>query len=151
MFNRDKKETTKEAPLSATDLRNIIGKGTIIEGNIETVGNIRIDGKLKGNIKAQAKVALGEGSIVEGDIQAQNAEIEGKVVGVLRIQDVLILKPTAVITGDIYTTKMIVEAGAIFNGSCKMGENIHQASANGNHHNNGTSEKSAKQTAEVKS
>ncbi len=151
MFNRDKKENTKEAPLSATDLRNIIGKGTIIEGNIETVGNIRIDGKLKGNIKAQSKVALGEGSIVEGDIQAQNAEIEGKVVGILRIQDVLILKPTAVITGDIYTAKLIVEAGAIFNGSCKMGENVAQnGSANSNHHHNGT-EKSAKQTAEVKS
>jgi len=122
MFNN--KKETKTTQVIPTDARSIIGKGTTITGNIDTVGNIRIDGKLKGDLKCEAKVALGEGSEVEGDIVAQNAEIEGKVVGILRISEVLILKPTAVITGDIFTTRLIVEAGAVFNGTCKMGETI---------------------------
>ncbi|MFN3315580.1 MAG: hypothetical protein ACK40K_02125, partial [Raineya sp.] len=29
---------------------------------------------------------------------------------------------TAIIHGDILTTKMVVEAGAIFNGKCQMGD-----------------------------
>jgi cytoskeletal protein CcmA (bactofilin family) len=100
---------------------NIIGKGTILEGNIETFGNIRIEGKVIGNIKTKSKVALGQSSHVEGNILAQNAEVAGEVKGRLEVTDILILKPTAVIYGDIVTNKIIVESGATFNGGCKMG------------------------------
>lgn len=100
---------------------NIIGKGTILEGNIETFGNIRIEGKVIGNIKTKSKVALGQSSHVEGNILAQNAEVAGEVKGRIEVTDILILKPTAVIHGDIITNKIIVESGATFNGGCKMG------------------------------
>jgi cytoskeletal protein CcmA (bactofilin family) len=100
---------------------NIIGKGTILEGNIETFGNIRIEGKVIGNVKTKSKVALGQSSHVEGNILAQNAEVAGEVKGRLEVTDILILKPTAVINGDIVTNKIIVESGATFNGGCKMG------------------------------
>lgn len=100
---------------------NIIGKGTVLEGNIETFGNIRIEGKVIGNIKTKSKVALGQSSHVEGNILAQNAEVEGELRGNIEVTDILILKPTAVIHGDIITNKLIVESGAAFNGGCKMG------------------------------
>lgn len=105
-----------------TDERNIIGKGTTIKGDIETYGNIRIDGKLTGDIRSKSKVILGNGSLVEGNIYSQNAEIEGEIVGTLEIADTLILHPSAVVNGDIITGKLIVNAGARFNGNCQMGE-----------------------------
>ena len=100
---------------------NIIGKGTVLKGNIETYGNIRIEGHVLGNIKTKSKIVLGNSSQVEGDVLAQNAEVEGELKGNIKITDVLILKPTAVIHGDIITNKLIVEAGAAFNGGYKMG------------------------------
>lgn len=100
---------------------NIIGKGTVLEGNIETFGNIRIEGKVVGNVKTKSKIALGQSSHVDGNILAQNAEVAGEVKGRIEITDILILKPTAVIHGDIVTNKLIVESGATFNGGCKMG------------------------------
>ena len=100
---------------------NIIGKGTVLEGNIETFGNIRIEGKVIGNVKTKSKVALGQSSQVEGNILAQNAEVAGEVKGKIEITDILILKPTAIIHGDIITSKIVVESGATFNGGCKMG------------------------------
>ena len=100
---------------------NIIGKGTTVEGNLESFGNIRVEGRIVGSIKSKSKVALGQSSFVEGDILAQNAEISGEVDGRLEISELLILKATAVISGDIITNKFIVESGATFNGSCKMG------------------------------
>jgi len=100
---------------------NIIGKGTTLEGDIEAYGNIRIEGKVKGNIKTKSKVALGQSSHVDGNILAQNAEIEGEVKGRVEITEILVLKPTAVVHGDIITSKLIVETGATFNGACKMG------------------------------
>ena len=100
---------------------NIIGKGTILKGSIETYGNIRVEGKVIGDIKTKSKAAFGHSSQVEGNILAQNAEIAGHVSGTVEITEQLVLKPTAVIDGDIITNKLIVEAGASFNGSCKMG------------------------------
>ncbi|QSE98345.1 bactofilin family protein [Fulvivirga lutea] len=100
---------------------NIIGKGTVLEGDIETFGNIRIEGKIIGNVKTKSKIALGQSSHVEGNILAQNAEVAGEVKGKIEVTDILILKPTAVIHGDIITNKIIVESGATFNGGCKMG------------------------------
>jgi len=54
--------TSKEQKRVAEEISNSsnnIGKGTYLEGNIETYGNIRIEGKVLGNIKSKSKVALG--------------------------------------------------------------------------------------------
>ena len=115
---------TKEQKRAAEEISNssnVIGKGTTIEGNIETSGNIRIEGKIVGNIKSRAKIALGSGSQIEGNVTAQNADVEGHVKGKIDILEILVLKGTAVIMGDISTAKLVIEPGASFNGSCKMG------------------------------
>jgi cytoskeletal protein CcmA (bactofilin family) len=119
--------TTKEQKRAAEEISsssNVIGKGTVLEGNIETYGNIRIEGKIIGNIKSKSKIALGNSSHIEGNIMAQNADIEGQVRGRLEISELLVLKSTAVIHGDIMTGKLVVEPGAVFNGTCKMGAAI---------------------------
>jgi cytoskeletal protein CcmA (bactofilin family) len=116
--------TTKEQKRVAEEISNssnVIGKGTVLEGNIETFGNIRIEGKIIGNVKSKSKIALGSSSHIDGNISAQNADIEGEVKGRIEISDLLVLKATSVVHGDIATGKLVVEPGAVFNGSCKMG------------------------------
>ncbi len=126
MFNssQDKKVKTEEASNSSS----IIGKGTSVEGNVETVGNIRIEGNVKGNVTCKSKIALGQSSYVEGTVAAQNAEIAGEIQGSIEVSELLILRPTAVIHGDIVTNKLIVESGATFNGSCRMGVTVSEIS-----------------------
>jgi cytoskeletal protein CcmA (bactofilin family) len=112
--------TSKEQKRAAEEISNssnTIGKGTFLEGNIETYGNIRIEGKVTGNVKSKSKVALGNSSHVQGNIIAQNADIEGEVKGKIEVAELLVLKATAVINGDIITGKLVVEPGAVFNGS----------------------------------
>ena len=116
--------TSKENQKVAEELRdssNNIGKGTLLKGDVETYGNLRVEGKVVGNVKTKSKIVLGQSAHVEGNILAQNAEIEGELNGNIEITEVLILKPTAIIHGDIVTNKLIVESGAKFNGGCKMG------------------------------
>lgn len=120
MFNKQEKKGVEE---QLTTISNTIGKGTSLVGDIETFGNIRIDGKVKGNITSKSKLVLGDSSFIDGNILAQNAEIEGEVSGCVEVTELLVLKPTARIKGDIITNKMVVEAGAEFNGSCHMGTN----------------------------
>ena len=114
MFNKEQKEVHEHSNSS-----NIIGKGTIVNGDIETFGNIRVEGKIIGNIKTKSKAAFGQSSQIEGNVLAQNAEVEGNITGSLEVADVLILKSTAVVDGDILTDKLIIESGAQFNGGCK--------------------------------
>ncbi len=116
--------TSKEQKRAADEISNSsnnIGKGTFLTGDIETYGNIRIEGKMTGHLKCKAKVVLGQASQVDGNILAQNADIEGEVKGRIEVTELLVLKATAVINGDIFTGKMVVEPGAVFNGTCKMG------------------------------
>ena len=118
MFSTKEEKKVEEEIISSS---NTIGKGTVLYGDIETHGNLRIEGKVEGNIKTKSKIVLGKSSVVIGNITAQNAEIEGSVTGKVNVADNLILKHTSLIQGDIYTNKLIVESGSKFNGGCKMG------------------------------
>ena len=101
---------------------NIIGDGSVLKGNLKTSGNIRLEGKVIGDISSTSKVACGETSIVDGNVIAENAEIAGKVTGKVTVSELLILKSTASIHGDISTDNLIIESGANFNGACSMGK-----------------------------
>ncbi len=113
------KEDYKASEISNSS--NTISRETSIEGNVETSGNLRIEGKILGNIRAQSKVVLGTSANVEGKVFAQNADIEGTVKGTLQVEGLLTLKSSAKIKGDIQTGKLVMESGAKFDGKCKMG------------------------------
>ncbi|MDB4447795.1 polymer-forming cytoskeletal protein [Roseivirga sp.] len=117
MFLKGEKKSAEE--LSQTS--NIIGKETVLEGSIESAGNIRIEGKVLGNAKAKAKFVMGNDAYVDGNVVARSGEVGGNIRGNIEISELLILKPTAVINGDILTNQLVVEPGATFNGGCKMG------------------------------
>ncbi len=103
---------------------NIIGEGSVLKGNLNSSGNIRLEGKVIGDISSSSKVACGETSVVDGNVVAENAEIAGKVTGKVSVSELLILKSTASIDGDITTSNLIIESGASFNGSCSMGKEL---------------------------
>jgi cytoskeletal protein CcmA (bactofilin family) len=143
LFGNNTKESytppTPSAPVAETpnpytstsNSMNVIGKGTTITGDIETSNDIRIDGKLDGNLYCKAKVIIGNSAVLEGNISAINAEISGEIVGKVEVSELLNLKSTSTIHGDINTGKLVIEAGAKFNGSCKMGAVSKEISLNG--------------------
>lgn len=117
MFSKEEKRSNEDL----SNISNIIGKETVLEGSIESVGNIRVEGKVYGHVKAKAKFVMGGDAVVDGNVLARTAEVAGKIKGNIEISELLILKPSAVINGDILTNKLVVEPGATFNGGCKMG------------------------------
>lgn len=127
-FNKKHKSEAEEITTS----NNIIGKGTIIQGNLESVANIRIEGKLIGDIKTKAKIAIGEGGVVNGNILANNMEVAGTINGNIEITGLLAIKATAVITGDIHASKIAMEAGARFDGKSKMSAVVREININEN-------------------
>lgn len=120
MFKPKSKSSIDEMPATIT----IIGAGTTIVGNLESNGDIRIDGKLIGNLDAKAKVIIGANGAVEGDIYGKHADILGTVKGKIKIDDLLYLHGKAVVDGDLYAGKLQIEPTASFNGQCHMGANV---------------------------
>lgn len=100
---------------------NLIGAGTIIEGDITTNGDMRIDGSLTGSINVKGKLVVGATGMVEGEIICQNADISGTIKGKIGVAELLSLKSSSKLSGDIITNKIAIEPGATFSGSCSMG------------------------------
>ena len=103
---------------------NLIGNGTKIVGDIQSTGDVRIDGILSGNIITNGKFVLGPSGVVEGNVTSGNADISGEIKGKVNVTELLSLKATAKINGDIITGKLAIEPGAIFTGSCNMGAKV---------------------------
>lgn len=125
MFNKPKDApvTGKNGEQTSSSI-NLIGAGTVIEGDIRSNGDIRIDGTVYGNIFSKAKVVVGSTGLVEGDVNSQNADLSGTIKGKTTVAELLFLKSTAQVMGDIVTGKLVVEVGATFTGSCNMGPEI---------------------------
>ena len=121
MFNSKSKDSFDEASISAN---TIIGAGTTITGDIESSGDIRIDGVLKGNLYAKLKILIGPEGVIEGDIDGQHADVLGKVTGKIKVKELLHLRGKASVNGDIYAGKLQIEPSVTFNGQCHMGANI---------------------------
>ena len=119
MFNNTNNKTMKKDDNGT--VINMIGVGTTITGDINSNGDLRIDGTLKGSVATEGKVVLGKNGIIEGDVVCNNADIAGEIKAKITVSQLLTLKSTAKLKGDIVTNKLSIEPGAVFSGSCSMG------------------------------
>jgi cytoskeletal protein CcmA (bactofilin family) len=106
--------------ISETPAVNMIGKGTSIKGDIRSDGDFRVDGILHGSIQSNGKIVVGVSGSIEGDITCQNADFSGQVKATIRVKELLSLKATSKVIGEVHTSKLAIEPGAKFSGTCNM-------------------------------
>lgn len=115
MLNRNNKSENNQG-----SALNMVGIGTLVKGDITSDGDLRVDGKIHGNVNSKSKIALGASAEIIGNTIARSADISGKIEGDVEITETLFLRGTARIIGNIKTSKIIIESGAVFNGNCYM-------------------------------
>jgi len=98
----------------------VVGPSVKIQGDLNSEGNIKIEGQVTGKVKTSQSVMVDSGAKIAADILAGNAIIGGEVQGNLKISGALILQNTARVIGDITCTILRVEDGAQFSGKCSM-------------------------------
>ena len=118
MFTSKNKENTTAGPVSIS----IISSDAIINGNIQCKGDIRIDGKLIGNVHCESKIIVGKDGHIVGNLTGSQAEVLGQVNGNIRMSGKLNLNETAVVHGDVHVAKLKIDNSVVFNGKCTMGE-----------------------------
>ena len=101
---------------------SIIGTGMTLEGDSETDGSLRVEGTIRGNVRAGKSVVIGKDGLVDGSIFTQDAVVAGRVSGGIHAVSRLELLATSEVSGEIEAPRMQVEEGAKVQGQVAVGE-----------------------------
>ncbi len=100
---------------------SIIAKDLTVTGDLATEGVVKIEGKVKGTIRANTQALIAPGALVQGDVHTAEAVIGGRVEGNIHATDRVEVQATAEVQGDVFTRRVVVLEGGSVNGSIKMG------------------------------
>ncbi|MCX7048615.1 MAG: polymer-forming cytoskeletal protein [Candidatus Sumerlaeota bacterium] len=111
-----------EQPVKKANMETILGEDAIFTGKIESRGQLRIDGRVDGEIVAQDTLVIGPSGVVKANIKAAIVSVSGQISGAIEASRKVELHPTAVVIGDISTAvgALTIEAGAKIDGRCTM-------------------------------
>ncbi|HEY0081784.1 MAG TPA: polymer-forming cytoskeletal protein [Pyrinomonadaceae bacterium] len=102
-------------------LSGFVGNGTTLTGEANFKGMLRVDGHLSGRVSSQdGTLIVSTGGQVDADVEVSVAQIYGTVVGNVTATKRIELGRVAKVTGDIQTPALVIEQGAVFEGSCRM-------------------------------
>jgi cytoskeletal protein CcmA (bactofilin family) len=102
-------------------LSGFVGSGTVITGEASFKSMLRVDGRFSGRISsAGGALIVGAGGQVDANIEVAVATIHGVVNGDIIASERIELGRAAKLNGNIQTPSLMIEQGAIFEGSCKM-------------------------------
>ena len=102
---------------------SILGPELEIHGDVKVSGSLLIYGKVYGNIQSSGSVRTANGSVVNGNISANDVTIGGKVEGDLDVDKKVTLGDTSYLTGNLKASILTIEEGAKFDGVCSMLKN----------------------------
>ncbi|MEM9853845.1 MAG: polymer-forming cytoskeletal protein [Pseudomonadota bacterium] len=94
---------------------SVLSADLTVTGNLKTSGDIQIEGKVEGDIRAHL-LTVGEGATVKGECIADDVVVNGRIIGRVRGLKVR-LTSTARVEGDIIHKTIAIESGAHFEGS----------------------------------
>jgi len=106
--------------MANTDQINIIGKGITIRGSLTGGGDLVIEGKVEGQIALKNHLTIESSGFVEADIRADELTINGTASGTIDALTKVSISQSAKVNGDIKATRVVIEDGAVFNGSIEM-------------------------------
>lgn len=113
------KEKKQRANLYKID--TLLGKNTVMMGDLRFSGGLQLDGIIRGNVTSEegtnAVLVIGENGRVEGEVHVANVIIRGQVVGPVYATNTLELASSSSVIGDIFYNQIEVIMGAKLNGN----------------------------------
>src|SRR5438874_9653221 len=106
------------------EVRVSLGPDAEVTGKLSFATPTRIEGKLKGEVRASDLLVVGPQAIVQANVQADKlvvlGEIRGQVLGANRIE----ICAGGKLYGDVETKALVIHEGATFEGRSKMGDEL---------------------------
>lgn len=99
---------------------SLIGAGTVVHGNVEFRGGLRIDGQVEGDLTTvggeSGTLVVSEEARVDGQVTVSHVVINGMVNGPVRADDYLELQSKARVVGDLQYRTLEMHLGAVVKG-----------------------------------
>ena len=101
--------------------RTYLDQGSKVNGKLTFETPVRIDGQVEGEIDAHdTSVSIGKSAMVTAKIKAVTVTVAGAVNGEISASQRIELLPSAKVSGTLAAPKLVVQEGAVFDGSCMM-------------------------------
>lgn len=101
-------------------IESLIGAGTVITGDVTFSGGMRVDGEIKGNVRAaderSGTLVISEHARIEGEISVAHVVVNGTVIGPLHCSEFLELQGKARVTGDVEYSAIEMHLGSVVQG-----------------------------------
>lgn len=115
MFGRSK------APRLSGRIDTLLGRGTVLTGDLEFSGGLHVDGAHHGNVRGlegstPATLWVGEPGRIHGNVEVAVAVINGEVIGNVRGSDRIVLGAKARVRGDVSYGVIEMSLGARIEG-----------------------------------
>lgn len=107
-----------------------ISADSFVKGHLQTKSNIKVDGRINGNINAAGNVHVGTDAQVDGNVTGTDVQIAGIVRGNINVSGALHIFSSAKLIGDVKAASVEVEKGAQYKGNMAIGGPIEEAVAN---------------------
>ncbi len=106
---------------SPVEITALLGRGTRFEGKLFFQGRVRIDGELRGEIRSDDVLVIGEGADIEAEIDVATVIVKGgRVRGNIRARTAIELHVPAHIVGNLHSPSLVIEKGVKVEGTCTM-------------------------------
>jgi cytoskeletal protein CcmA (bactofilin family) len=97
---------------------SVIGEGSVFEGEFKVTGNLRVDGQFSGKLNISETLVVGKNGSVDAIVKVRCAVIAGTIKGDLNASEKITLQSGSRLEGEMVTSKLVIEEGVSFQGSC---------------------------------
>jgi cytoskeletal protein CcmA (bactofilin family) len=105
-----------------SEVESFVSRGAFFEGKLAFRGTIRIDGHLRGDVRGDGTLVVGDTGLVEAGLEVGSLVVLGVVVGPVVAKARVHVAPGGRIEGRISTPRLVVEDGAFVAAKVEMGE-----------------------------
>ncbi|MGE0641862.1 MAG: polymer-forming cytoskeletal protein [Thermoanaerobaculia bacterium] len=104
------------------DLSGFLEVGCQLEGELRFEQSFRVDGKVKGNVRSDGDLVVGERGEVEGDIRVGRLYVSGLVRGEVHVTKRLSIHARGRVLGEVHAAALVIDEGGVLEGRCAMAE-----------------------------
>jgi len=101
-------------------LNGFVDTGCTIRGELEFSSYFRVDGRVEGTVRSRSELVVGDGGVVEGEVEVARCIVGGEIRGTIRASEQVLLHASAKVWADIHTPALVMEDGAFLEGSVSM-------------------------------
>lgn len=109
--------------ISEDQITTVVAEDLEIKGTIKFKSSVMLKGVFEGEIISEGLLVVGSTARVSASINTKTLISHGSITGNVDAAEQIVLKSSATHIGDLKSPFIMIENGAVFNGSCMMERN----------------------------